>query len=298
MSHQTSSTTHNPHAMLCTTCYESASKYRCPACNTRTCSLTCFGIHKTQKSCSGTSSPARYIPKQTLRNVDWLARDYQFLRGVEDAIEKGVKIDERREKSMGEEKEDEEGNMAPQTSVRGSDKVKELIKYLRKNEISVERAPAGMSRHRVNQTRGRMRRGVLKVHWTVEWVYNSPEGKKKREIRHGVHSELRVVDAWTGRDGFQGGGFPGKDAPVEDDKGGKIGHSLREGDASQSEDRDPTQGDAPSLGKKDNLAESQPRFFLQQSGKGEIPLCPKETFTEALKCRAVKEFPTIRVEWT
>jgi hypothetical protein len=46
---------------LCTSCHTATAKYRCPRCETRTCSLSCVQTHKSQTGCSGKRDRTGYV---------------------------------------------------------------------------------------------------------------------------------------------------------------------------------------------------------------------------------------------
>lgn len=49
-------------APLCEQCGAAASKYRCPGCSRRSCSLACVNAHKAQHGCSGKRDRTAYVP--------------------------------------------------------------------------------------------------------------------------------------------------------------------------------------------------------------------------------------------
>ncbi|KAF8605491.1 hypothetical protein BDV93DRAFT_429573, partial [Ceratobasidium sp. AG-I] len=57
------------------------SKYTCPRCTLKTCSLACSKSHKAQSNCSGERDRAAYVP---MNGYTWgtLADDYVFLEDV------------------------------------------------------------------------------------------------------------------------------------------------------------------------------------------------------------------------
>ena len=59
----TINTTNNDKKMplKCEMCCETSAKYRCPRCNTRTCSLSCVKSHKTKQSCTGVKDPTEFV---------------------------------------------------------------------------------------------------------------------------------------------------------------------------------------------------------------------------------------------
>ncbi|KAF9057418.1 hypothetical protein BJ165DRAFT_1411690 [Panaeolus papilionaceus] len=65
---------------VCKIC-SNPSKYTCPGCSTRTCSLPCSKVHKSQTGCSGERNKAAYVP---MNQYSWgtMMNDYTFLEGV------------------------------------------------------------------------------------------------------------------------------------------------------------------------------------------------------------------------
>ncbi|CDZ97339.1 Uncharacterized conserved protein [Phaffia rhodozyma] len=66
---------------LCAQCQTVASKYTCPGCAFKTCSLACSKIHKESSSCSGVRNPATFIPPNKY-SYSSLVSDYTFLSSV------------------------------------------------------------------------------------------------------------------------------------------------------------------------------------------------------------------------
>ena len=81
---------------VCQLCGE-PSRYRCPACDTRTCSLACVRRHKAERECSGVRDVAK---KVTISEFDdnALMRDYRFLEGVVRAVDSGKRVRRETEK--------------------------------------------------------------------------------------------------------------------------------------------------------------------------------------------------------
>lgn len=115
--------------------------YRCPRCATRTCSLSCYRRHQQWAQCSGKRDPTAYVKRGQLATPAGLDHDYNFLTGIErafdradhDAEDRGIRV--RSDKAK-----------AP---ARGSN----YEKHLESTRVVVERAPAGMSRQKQNNTR-------------------------------------------------------------------------------------------------------------------------------------------------
>ncbi|PPR02465.1 hypothetical protein CVT24_002014 [Panaeolus cyanescens] len=66
--------------LICKICSK-PSKYTCPGCSTRTCSLPCSTAHKKQTGCSGERNKAAYVP---MNQYGWgtMMNDYTFLEGM------------------------------------------------------------------------------------------------------------------------------------------------------------------------------------------------------------------------
>ena len=64
--------------ILCSICNKNHSKYTCPRCSFRTCSLPCSSTHKTRDGCSGIRNKVEYVP---MNQYGWgtMMNDYVFL---------------------------------------------------------------------------------------------------------------------------------------------------------------------------------------------------------------------------
>ena len=75
----------------CEVCKTEISIYRCPACFTRTCSLTCCLAHKQQKECSGKRDRTAFVPLHQFSNST-LASDFHFLEDVLARSDRGKRL--------------------------------------------------------------------------------------------------------------------------------------------------------------------------------------------------------------
>ena len=64
---------------LCVICNTTDAKYCCPACNRRTCSLTCVRTHKTQFTCSGKRNRTEYVPIPDYTDRHFMSGEYRVL---------------------------------------------------------------------------------------------------------------------------------------------------------------------------------------------------------------------------
>eukprot|EP01067_Filipodium_phascolosomae_P001903 Filipodium_phascolosomae@DN2199_c0_g1_i1.p1 len=77
--------------MLCWNCQTEPTKYRCPRCGTRTCSLQCCKSHKSKTSCSGIRSNSSHVPSAEYTDLH-LSRDFRFLEDVVRNIDSSARV--------------------------------------------------------------------------------------------------------------------------------------------------------------------------------------------------------------
>ncbi|KAF8820785.1 HIT zinc finger protein [Cardiosporidium cionae] len=148
----------NPHSEkqtfpACEAC-GSPSIYSCPACSTRSCSLTCVKAHKTQRNCSGKTSP--FETNVAFRNYSeaTLLKDFQFLERSSRLIESSARLFCRHavERSF--------------TSYRRCS-VSGLRRICEQRRIDLRVCPGELERRRVNTT-------VIsknKIFWRIQWKF-------------------------------------------------------------------------------------------------------------------------------
>ncbi|KAG6007889.1 hypothetical protein E4U21_005367 [Claviceps maximensis] len=171
---------------LCSICHVSAPKYKCPRCNTQTCSLPCTKKHKAWSECSGRRDPTAYVAPSRLRTAAGVDHDYNFLHGMEVSMERSEKVLVE-EKGLVQEEE-----LRPLTmqqvrwrtgrdgrkrkvlvtqalrEVRGRKLDKALAQRLSRLNVRVGFVPLGMRRQRENHTTLNRRTG--RINWQVEWL--------------------------------------------------------------------------------------------------------------------------------
>ncbi|KAK4574610.1 Box C/D snoRNA accumulation [Recurvomyces mirabilis] len=167
---------------LCSICYVEVPKYKCPRCETQTCSLPCYKKHQQRASCSGKRDPAAYVKKTQWATPTGLDRDFNYFKDIERHVEDASKDLEDR------------GITAGHASLRGvasgwrSDS--KLQNYLSEHRITIQRAPKGMQRQRDNTTRSTKSHRAL---WTVEWI--SPDGE--HEVHHDCPEANSISDLFS-----------------------------------------------------------------------------------------------------
>jgi hypothetical protein len=53
-----------PSANMCETCKVEKYKYKCPACQFKSCSLKCIKLHKEKLNCTGERDPTKFVKKK------------------------------------------------------------------------------------------------------------------------------------------------------------------------------------------------------------------------------------------
>eukprot|EP00931_Biecheleriopsis_adriatica_P067328 TRINITY_DN41485_c0_g1_i1.p1 TRINITY_DN41485_c0_g1~~TRINITY_DN41485_c0_g1_i1.p1 ORF type:complete len:412 (-),score=107.65 TRINITY_DN41485_c0_g1_i1:27-1229(-) len=76
------------HAPTCQACGIAESRYRCPACDMRTCSAACVKAHKTVFGCTGKRSRAEMVAPLNAFTDNVLLRDYGLLEDVDSAVDR------------------------------------------------------------------------------------------------------------------------------------------------------------------------------------------------------------------
>ena len=66
---------------LCKICNEKETKYKCPRCNTKTCSLKCVQEHKLKQNCSGIRDRTALIHKEDMCDLT-LLNDYRYFSSI------------------------------------------------------------------------------------------------------------------------------------------------------------------------------------------------------------------------
>jgi hypothetical protein len=143
-------------ADLCSICNESAAKYKCPRCSTRTCSLDCVKKHKEQAKCSGKRDRTGFIGKGQLNEASLLS-DLQFLEEVQLA-----EYAAKRSKPP-----------APKRELPHA--LQSLVYQAGKKGVQLHILPPGMAKRKLNSTRWDKRRQMLS--WHIEWSFKGTEFK-------------------------------------------------------------------------------------------------------------------------
>ncbi|RWR97156.1 zinc finger protein [Cinnamomum micranthum f. kanehirae] len=142
---------------LCEECGQNPSKYKCPGCSLRTCSLPCVKSHKQRTSCTG-KRPTTFVPLSQF-NDNLLISDYNFLEEAKRTAESAKR-------------------MRYGLSGYYGFKLPPSLKLLRsvaahKRKTRVLFLPSGMSKREKNQSRYDQK--AKSIFWTIEWHFHSTD---------------------------------------------------------------------------------------------------------------------------
>ena len=131
---------------LCRFCNAKLPKYRCPACDARSCSLSCSKRHKVYNQCTGVRDPTKFVRRSELHSPIALDRDYNYLTAVERTLNRPPIL--KNTDNDGAEKED--GGRKPGVDDRRTRH--QLTQSLNSRGIQLRSAPVSLKRARDNRT--------------------------------------------------------------------------------------------------------------------------------------------------
>ena len=140
------------------------SKYCCPKCKIRTCSLDCVRKHKEEMACTGTEDKTQFVKLSEFDNVK-LISDYKFLEGIKEGIDSSHR-----------------GFIGSSGKVKAP---KSLSRQCIERNIVLKMMPGMFSRHKENKSH--FSQGEIK--WTVELLFQE---KNKRLIITDVSEKMTI----------------------------------------------------------------------------------------------------------
>ncbi|KAK1639627.1 hypothetical protein BDP81DRAFT_180668 [Colletotrichum phormii] len=180
---------------LCAICHIEPPKYKCPRCTLQTCSLTCTKRHKSWSQCSGIRDATAYVPPSKLKTAAGVDHDFNFLSGIERAVQRSEKeiVEERHLLKPEDLRPVEVRSVQWKTGRDGRKKRVMVTEVLRGDNgggpggaryealssipfkkrlatfgILLKRAPVGMARQRENGTN--FSKASARINWQVEWL--------------------------------------------------------------------------------------------------------------------------------
>ncbi|KAH6598288.1 hypothetical protein BASA50_003902 [Batrachochytrium salamandrivorans] len=160
--------------VICHVCLLQPSKYTCPGCSLRSCSLACVTAHKERSSCNGLRNKTTFIPRQKY-DMATLTSDYCFLEDVSRAADTASRdnapiITTRNHThsiSSNNNNSSSSNSNTPQRSLSYAHQL--LLKECYSRGTTLRFMASGMKRHDLNQSV--FRKKDQTISWTVEWTF-------------------------------------------------------------------------------------------------------------------------------
>ncbi|KAK8516505.1 hypothetical protein V6N13_097795 [Hibiscus sabdariffa] len=161
----------------CEECKKKASKYTCPGCRLRSCSLPCVNAHKQRTGCNGKRNATSFVPLSQFDD-NLLISDYNLLEETKRVAETAERI---RSKLCN----------TTNSSYHPRFKLTYPLRTLRTAAASRRTKllflPSGMSRRETNQTQ--FNHWKKCISWTIEWRFHSTDVVL---LDHGVHEDTSL----------------------------------------------------------------------------------------------------------
>ncbi|CAL8113482.1 unnamed protein product [Prunus armeniaca] len=144
-------------AQVCEECKANPSKYKCPGCSIRSCSLPCVKAHKFRTGCTGKRNQTNFVPLSQIDNNQLLS-DYNLLEEVKRVSESAQRL---------------RNKLCRYNYYRLPDHLKSLRGAASSRRTKLLFLPSGMSKREKNQTRYDRRKKCIS--WTIEWRFHSTD---------------------------------------------------------------------------------------------------------------------------
>ncbi|KAK8639885.1 hypothetical protein V6N13_138251 [Hibiscus sabdariffa] len=162
----------------CEECKQKASKYKCPGCCLRTCSLPCVNSHKQRTGCNGKRNITSFVPLSKFDD-NLLLSDYNLLEETKRVAETAERIRSRICNTM--------NSSYYHHHFKLSNPLRTLRSAAASRRTKLLFLPSGMSRRETNQTQFNRRKKCIS--WTIEWRFHSTDVVL---LDHGVHEDTSL----------------------------------------------------------------------------------------------------------
>uniref|UniRef100_A0A5B7BHN4 Box C/D snoRNA protein 1 n=1 Tax=Davidia involucrata TaxID=16924 RepID=A0A5B7BHN4_DAVIN len=157
--------------VLCEECETNPSKYKCPGCSVRSCSLPCVKAHKQRTGCTGKRQQTKFVPISQFDD-NLLISDYNMLEDVKRVAESAQRT---RVKLCG------------YSHFRLPFPLKSLRSAAANRRTKLLFLSSGMSKRETNQSCYNNRKKFIS--WTIEWRFHSTDVVL---IDHRVHENTNL----------------------------------------------------------------------------------------------------------
>ncbi|XP_052887773.1 uncharacterized protein LOC108481296 [Gossypium arboreum] len=161
----------------CEECKKKASKYKCPGCCLRTCSLPCVNAHKQRTGCTGKRNITSFVPLSRFDD-NLLLSDYNLLEETKRIAESATRIRSKLCNTTN-------GGHHPRFKLPHP--LRNLRTAAASRRTKLLFLPSGMSKRETNQTRFNHRKKYIS--WTIEWRFHSTDVVL---LDHGIHEDTSL----------------------------------------------------------------------------------------------------------
>ncbi|KAL3231080.1 Box C/D snoRNA protein 1 [Nakaseomyces bracarensis] len=183
--------------VVCEVCQQVESRYKCPRCGKRSCSLDCSKRHKVESGCSGQVHDPGYIPSEVIKGADdekkesnvLVQRDYNYLVQMRRAVE--VKLTDGKRKNGRILREAYDPKRQRLNVADSADTVPEPTRLIRRG-VSCLMLPRGMQRS--SQNKSKWDNSLNQFTWTVEWIVCGADNEKFTHLTHRAKENETIVD--------------------------------------------------------------------------------------------------------
>lgn len=177
--------------MICEVCEVEESRYKCPRCGKRSCSLACSKKHKLDTGCSGQVHDPGYIPSEVIKGADdekkesnvLVQRDYNYLVQLRRSVEVQLADGKRKNGKILRE------NYDPKRQRVSSDS---SVTTLVRRGVTCLMLPRGMQRS--VQNKSKWDNTLNQFTWTLEWVVCGADDQQFTHLTHRAKENESVVD--------------------------------------------------------------------------------------------------------
>ncbi|XP_015868093.3 uncharacterized protein LOC107405507 [Ziziphus jujuba] len=159
---------------FCEECKSNPSKYKCPGCSIRSCSLQCVKAHKQRTGCTGKRNQTQFVPLSQFDDKQLLS-DYNMLEEVKRVAESAQRM---------------RYNLCRYNYFRLPYHLRSLRNAASSRRTKLLFLPSGMSKREKNQTRYDQRK--KSIYWTIEWQFHSADVVL---LDHGVNENMNLCSA-------------------------------------------------------------------------------------------------------
>ncbi|KAF4355755.1 hypothetical protein F8388_019154 [Cannabis sativa] len=156
---------------LCEECKLNDSKYKCPGCSIRSCSLPCVKAHKQRTGCTGKRDRTQFVPISQFDD-NQLISDYNLLEEVKRASDSAQRMRKK---------------LCKYNNYRLPFFLRSVRSAAASRRTKILFLPGGMVKREKNQTTYDKRKKC--IYWTIEWQFHSTDVVL---LDHGIDENMNI----------------------------------------------------------------------------------------------------------